>query len=394
MRTSLSILLLSAFLMNLAGFAVISFLAVYLSNTLHYSAAQTGTILSIMILSSRGLPLLTGILGDKYGYKKLMGVGLVTRGTGFILLAFAPSFFWTAIAALLVGIGTACYEPSALAFFSSEPHEKKRKEAFTYLNFALNGGAIVGPLLGGLLLLFDPRYPFLISGLVFFFLFFIQLSMIQEKRTPNLIQRSIRSDLSQLFSNKSYLYYCFSMIFFWFMFAQLTVAIPLHMFVISKSESLVALTITVNALSGLLLMLLFRKLFLSVHSFRLIKVGMLVMASSFLFISFSSSPYWLLVCIVVFTIGETLVLPSSDIAISEFTNGNSPGIYYGFFELSFALGATLGNYTGAYFINDSSTTFWPWTIFFIIGLVGSILVGRLKVLERTKELSEHFQHQS
>lgn len=120
-----------------------------------------------MVLSSKELPLLTGILGDKYGYKRVMSVGLVTRGTGFIVLVFTPPFFWTAIAAILLGIGMACYESSALALFSSEPQEKKRKVAFTYLDLALNGGTITGPLFGGLLLLFDPRYPFLISGLFF-----------------------------------------------------------------------------------------------------------------------------------------------------------------------------------------------------------------------------------
>jgi MFS family permease len=387
MNLSTKVTLTSGFFLNFAGFAVFSFLAVYLSNTLGLSGWETGTVLSLLTLSSRILPLFTGSMGDKYGYKRIMGIGLLLRGIGFVSLAFSHSFGYVSLAVLLIGIGAACYEPSALAFFSQENNPKARKKSFIYLNLALNGGAIIGPLLGGILMVTDPHLPFLLSATIFFALYIIQFIILPKgDHTQDSGSRSLLAGFHHIIKNKGFLLFCFSMIFFWFMFAQLTVALPLHMFAISNNENLVSLVITVNALTGLIFMVIFKKIYIKSNAIFLLVVGTLTMALSLLFINFFPNPLWLIVCIVGFTIGETLVLPTSDIAIADFVDDQYNGAYYGFSDLSFAVGATLGNFTGTFLLEIyQPNSFVPWVIFSGVGFLGFLLMSTLFFLQRGNE---------
>lgn len=375
MNRSSKVTITSAFFLNLAGFAVFSFLAIYLASTLAFSSLETASVLSVLTISSRVLPLVTGGMGDRFGYKKLMGIGLLLRAAGFFLLAFSTSFSGVIMAVFLIGSGAACYEPSSFAYFSKEENPLVKKKLFLFLNFALNGGAILGPLLGGLLLVTDPRLPFFLSAAIFSLLYIIQLLLLQEKKSQEAVTTSFAHGLSLLFKNKPFLLFCTSMIFFWFMFAQLTVALPLHMFAISKQESLVSLVITLNAATGLLFMLCFRNVYVKVNSLLLLAIGFPLMAISLLFIGFVPNPYWLLAGVMIFTVGETLVLPSSDMAIAEFVEADCHGIFYGFSDISFAIGATIGNFTGVYLLNTFATSsFVPWFVFCLIGMCGFFLM--------------------
>ncbi|RSK54607.1 MDR family MFS transporter [Bacillus canaveralius] len=383
MHKDLKVILLSAFLMNIAGFAVMSFLAIHLSLNLHYSALETGTILSLLTIVSRGVPVVAGGLGDRFGYKQMMVSGLLIRGTGLLMLGTSQSFNVLIVAAVLIGLGSALYEPSAMAFFSSESNESIRRKAFSYLNICLNAGAIIGPLLGSFLLLFNPSYPFIFSGFIFYILSFFQSVKINANGITQK-QQSFLKGMLDIKKNKLFLYYCFAMTFFWFMFAQLTVSIPLHMYNISHSEQMVSLVITINAITGLIFMVLFRRFYEKFNSLKLIKAGFLIMLLALAAISLNASPYWLLACILFFTIGETLVLPSSDLAVSNFTRSKFHATYFGFFEISFALGATGGNYFGAYFTNSLQDRNWPWLVLAAAGAIGFGLLSHLTKQIRSK----------
>ncbi|TKI78952.1 MFS transporter, partial [Bacillus cereus] len=81
---------------------------------------------------------------------------------------------------------------------------------------------------------------------------------------------------------------------------------------------LATLVITINAITGVIFMVLFRKLFHKYNTLSIIKYGVLLMSISFLLIPLFQHPYWLFICVILFTIGETLVLPNADIAIANY----------------------------------------------------------------------------
>lgn len=82
-------MLISSFFMSFGYFAVYAFLAIYLLTFLHFSAVQVGTVLTVMTITSRVIPLFSGLIADKIGYIIMMIAGLFLRGIGFIALEYA-----------------------------------------------------------------------------------------------------------------------------------------------------------------------------------------------------------------------------------------------------------------------------------------------------------------
>ncbi|ABS22394.1 MULTISPECIES: MDR family MFS transporter [Bacillus cereus group] len=381
--TPIRIILISSFFMSFGYFAVYAFLAIYLTNFLHFSALQVGTILTIIIITSRMIPFLSGIIADKFGYMIMMIAGLLLRGGGFIFLGIFSEFHTIVLSSSLIGFGTALYEPAARAVFGSQP-AYLRKDLFTYLNLAFNSGAMLGPIAGTLLLAWNPLYPFILTGFMMLLLaiMFIFLKPHFQVSTENI---HLLSGLKNVFENKHFLSFSFIMIFFYIMFTQLTVALPLYMTHISHSIKLGGLVVTVNAITGVLFMILFRKAFHRYNTLSIVKCGVLLMGLSFLLIPLLSHPYWLFSCVILFTIGETLVLPNADITIANYSNESYTATYFGVYQLSLAIGFIVGSYTGTLSTSQNEGTYALWIIFGTLGITGFMLLSLLQKFGQKQE---------
>lgn len=218
--------------------------------------------------------------------------------------------------------------------------------------------------------------------MLFFALIFYLLRSHFKVSTENV---QLLSGLKTVFKNKHFLSFSFIMFFFYIMFTQLTVALPLHMTNISHSEKLGGLVITVNAITGVLFMIIFRKIFHKYNTLSIVNCGVLFMGLSFLIIPLFPHPYWLFVCVILFTIGETLVLPNADITIANYSHESYTATYFGVYQLSLAIGFTIGNYTGTWFTSNLQGTYTPWLILGAMGVTGFILLHMLKNMKQKQE---------
>ncbi|RFU62236.1 MFS transporter [Bacillus sp. V59.32b] len=383
----LQLLLVATFLMNLGTFAVFTFLAIYLSEHLEFTAIQVGTVLTVLMITSRVLPFFCGIIADKIGYSYSMMAGMTLRALGFICFSFSDSFIGSTLAAALTGLGTALYEPAVGALFSKQD-EKIRKTGFTYYNQALNAGAIIGPLIGGLLIQVEPALPFLFGSLLYFIIsVFIFIYRNQFEMPTD--TKSIQTNFTEVLKDKNFIYFNSIMVFFWFMYSQLTVMFPLAMFKITDSQADVSYVVTSNALCGLLVMFLLRRLFDAYEPLLLISRGMVVMATGLFFCWFFPDKWWVIFCVLIFTIGETLVLPSSDIKVAQYSNGSSAGTYFGLSKISFGIGASIGSFVGPLLLDINGWIGLPWMLVAVIGMSGALMMILLSKAEK-KECSSHY----
>ncbi|MGM2749833.1 MFS transporter, partial [Bacillus cereus group sp. Bce010] len=83
---------------------------------------------------------------------------------------------------------------------------------------------------------------------------------------------------------------------------------------------------------GLLLMFLLRKIFISKHPLIMVKLGVLIMGLSIGAIPLISSIYWMLFCIFLYTLGETLALPGAEMSVAQFSNNKPAGLFFGIFQ--------------------------------------------------------------
>ncbi|MEI2718453.1 MAG: MFS transporter [Candidatus Nanopelagicales bacterium] len=143
---------------------VVSLLVVVLDNTVlnialptiqdDLQATQSELVWAIdsYILVFAALLFTWGVLGDRFGRKKILIIGLIVFGLASAASAFAPTPMWLIGTRGLMGVGGAAVMPVTLAIITVvfPPHERGR--AIGAWAGAVGAAVALGPVLGGLLL--------------------------------------------------------------------------------------------------------------------------------------------------------------------------------------------------------------------------------------------------
>ncbi|BDU74689.1 MFS transporter [Mesoterricola silvestris] len=369
------VLLLSVFTMNTCSFMAIPLLALYLQNRLRIPGWQIATILSVNLICGRVFPILGGLIADRTSYGSSMVAGMAFRVLGFTGFAFSTHFFWLVACAALVGLGGAIYDPAVSAIFSIQPEELRRK-LFTYFNQALNAGAILGPAVGGLLWRAGRSAPFLLAASV------VAILAIMIGREGDLRLRreggpSMAANLRTVLSDREFIYFLVGMSLFFMVFAQLYYSFPIEFFRRGHSESMAASIFVLNGTIGLTAMFVLRGVMERHAPLALVRWGALLVAAGMAMVPLGASLPWMLFCVALFSLGETLVLPASDMHIAETAWVHAKGTYFGAFEISMAMGGTLGNFAGTALMANSSRTYLPWSVYAGLGLLLAVVLSWL-----------------
>jgi MFS family permease len=94
--------------------------------------------------------LVTGALSDRWGRKWLIAAGMWLQAVALVLIALAESFALWAVAAVLLGAGTAMVYPTLLASIGDVAHPAWRARSVGVYRLWRDGGFAVGALLAGI----------------------------------------------------------------------------------------------------------------------------------------------------------------------------------------------------------------------------------------------------
>lgn len=104
-----------------------------------------------------------GNLSDKYGRRPVLLLSLLGFGIDYLFLAFAPTIIWLFVGRLIAGI-TGASITTASAYIADVSTTENRAKNFGILGAAFGLGFIIGPLMGGLLVQYGVRVPFLVAA--------------------------------------------------------------------------------------------------------------------------------------------------------------------------------------------------------------------------------------
>lgn len=362
----------STLLINMGRFSVFTFLAVYLTQHLNMASWAAGTILTITLVFHQVVPVFSGVISDRIGYSRMLISGCFFSFLGYFGIYYFDQFIHFIIPAFFVGLGAAFYEPSIKSIIGNLPLAFRRN-GFTYFNQALNAGAVVGAVLGGVMVIFNSALPILLGSLTFLLITIILLFVLKDIPAGNHTFK-VKDSYMKVLKNKNFMAFSGAMIFFWMLYTQLTISLPLDMYRVSGSEQNASLVIIVNGLYGFFIMFLLRKMFTGARSAFVVKAGLMIMGVGLLCVPLIPSIIWLVFCVLLFTTGETFVLPGADIAIAEFSSYEDTGAFYGMFGISYAIGGSAGNYLGTWLMASFGGTSLPWLIYAGIGSIGFIFM--------------------
>jgi MFS family permease len=335
---------------------------------------QFGTLLSVWALVQSLVPVFTGGLSDRYGYKQTIAASTVVKICGYLVMAMFP-FYWGFFAgAMLLATGTAIFKPGIQGTLVKATKRENSSMAWGIFYQTVNIGGFLGPLVAGYMRKMEWRYVFLACAAIIS-LNFLMLLLYEEPGKADRIARTQSEAAKQSLWRESLHeltkphVWSYLLIFsgFWFMFNSLFDVLPAHIeewvdtrdivaslfggqpvqseavrffVVMSKDGKEILPEGMLNLNAALIMVTCF--LFAAVSGLMRATTSMVLgtlLACAALFLSGYSSLGWIsVVAIFVFSVGEMLSSPKFSEYIGNFAPDDKKAMYLGFSQFSLAIG--------------------------------------------------------
>ncbi|MEI6143515.1 MAG: MFS transporter [Mariniphaga sp.] len=221
------------------GFYII--FALYLTNStdegaLGFSQTQKGMIMGIGTAFLYLLPILTGALSDRIGYRKTLFLAYSIYTIVFLLIPIFKTYAAVFTIYLLLAIGAALFKPIISATVAKTTDEETSSIGFGIFYMMVNIGAFIGPFVTGFVRKYSWDYVFYSSAAVIAFnfilvAFFFKEPVKKEKNTNG--QPSIKKQLGLIFESifkalSDWRFALFLLIIsgFWSMYYQFYMSLP------------------------------------------------------------------------------------------------------------------------------------------------------------------------
>ncbi|MFF9012190.1 MFS transporter [Streptomyces sp. NPDC014870] len=221
---AIRLLLINQLGVNTGFYLLIPYLAIHLSDDLGLSAAVVGVVLGLRNLSQQGLFLIGGSAADRLGARGVIIAGCALRTVGFALFALGDALPLLLAASILSGLAGALFNPAVRTYVAQEAGERKA-EAFALFNVFATTGALLGPLLGSLLLLVDFRAAAVTAAAVFAVLTLAQLLVLPARPVPT-PDTKVLGDWREAARNRRFLAFSLAMVGMYGLENQLYLLLP------------------------------------------------------------------------------------------------------------------------------------------------------------------------
>lgn len=337
------------------------FLAIHLSRTTDLSPIMIGITIGAGPLASTVGGFIAGTLSDLFGRRKIMLWALYTWILVFLGFAIGKSAFFFILLNILAGLCRSFYEPVSQALMADLTEPERRFRVFSMRYLAINIGVSVGPLLGAYLALLGGALPFIVTAIIYLF-YVISLQYLlnkfgikqiegqkKEKVTFAAAWQVVRQDVALR-------YFIVGGILVSVGYSQMTVTLSQFvqgMFV--DGAILFSYLMSLNAIVVVACQLpLSRWAEKKTPLFSLV-AGTIMYAMGLLGFGLSSNWWAFMVSMCVFTIGEILTFPASNVFIDYLAPDGMRGTYFGAQSLHH-LGQFLGPVLGGYLLGGYSGT--------------------------------------
>ena len=371
-KTGRQILLLDNLFIVLGFYVVFPLVSTHFVSQIGWSALFVGFALGFRQFVQQGFGIIGGAIADRFGAKPMIVTGMFLRCIGFISMAVASEPWLLILSCLLSALGGLLFDPPrmGLTIKFTRPHE--RGKFISLLMIQDNAGAVIGALIGGILIDYDFHLVCWCGAFIFFLcgifnIFFLPAYHIAIGKAP------IINGMKLVVKDKKFTRYVLTLTGYYVLWVQIMLMLPLTITQVSGSPSYVKWMYAIQACISLVLLYPLARL--SEKYFRLdqrLKFGLFLMSFAFIIIGFTTHLSILLSLIALFYLGAIIAEPARETLSTVLTNPKAKGSYMGFSRLGLALGGFIG-YTGAGWLYDIAIKIGfphlPWIILTFVGLL-------------------------
>ncbi|QDP38934.1 MFS transporter [Radiobacillus deserti] len=328
---------------------------------------QASTLTAIYIFSQKATPFLLGPLGDYYGYKRISVLGEMIRGIGFIGVGCVSNYYFLIACSSLAGLGGGFAGPSLQSLIMKSSKYEERAKVSSLRASATNAGLLLGPILSGVVIMTGKlSFVFILAGILYLLGSFLLVLFINSSIQTSKIGKISLQHVTEILQNKSFTHLLTFMLMFYVLFAQLFVTLPEYA---KQFTDQIQTLFLINGITGLVLQypagLLVSK-YIKPKFF--ITLGITSIFLSFLTLFLLHNYIALFVAIILFTIGEIIILPIMETSIANHSDkSGNMGLYFGVSKLSDGIGRPLGSVLGGWLLYSLQPSF-VWFIFSVFSI--------------------------
>lgn len=340
-----------------------------------------GSILMVWALVQSILPVFSGGLSDRYGYKETIFASTVVKISGYLTMAMFPTYVGFFCGAMLLAAGTAVFKPGIQGTLVKATKRENSSMAWGIFYQTVNIGGFLGPLVAGYMRKMEWRYVFLACAAIIS-LNFLMLLLYKEPGKADRLERAaadkaggvqrrslISESLEELAKPHVWVYL---LIFsgFWFMFNALFDVLPAHIedwvdtrdivhtlfgaggahnevvkffIVMNEAGTEIKPEGMLNINAGLIMLTCFGFAWLSglMRATTSMVVGTLLATVAIVLSGYSIAGWISVAAILIFSVGEMLSSPKFSEFIGNFAPDDKKAMYLGFSQIPLAIGWTL-----------------------------------------------------
>ncbi|MEY2846043.1 MAG: hypothetical protein RL076_1589 [Chloroflexota bacterium] len=371
------VMIINSFMMWGGFFMVVPLISIHYVEQLGWATATIGIVLGVRQLFQQGFTVVGGMLADRFGARLLILCGLIMRFVGFGAMAWADTFPLLLGSAIFAALGGALFDSPSSATIAALTTSENRARFFSILGVVRNLGMAIGPLVGTWLLDYNFGVVAISAGSCYIVAWIATYVLLPDVAVAT-GQGKITAGIGMALRDGRFMLFNALLLGYWFMWTQITLAIPLKATDISGDNNAVSWVYGVNSLMSIVLqypLMRFTERYLSPASTLALGIG--IMAIGLGAIAISPTLPMLLVCVALYSLGGLLASPSQQTVAANLANSAALGSYFGVAGLAIAVGGGMGSFSGGtlYGLGKSlQQPYLPWLTFMGVGVITGILL--------------------
>ncbi|MEN6619214.1 MAG: MFS transporter [Rikenellaceae bacterium] len=392
-------------------YGVMSVLSVYLimgldDGGLGFSKEQAGAILGTIPPLLYFLPIVSGAIAERYGYRRVLFFAFTCMIFGYFFTGLSHSYFLVFISLILMAFGAGFFKPVISGTIARSTNETNSGLGFGIYYWAINLGAFLFPLiLVPILKSHSYSYIFYMAGIIGVVLIFINLILYREP------EKSVNSkNLGQVFKEMllvlkdwRFILMIFLYAGFWVLYFQMFGTVlwyvkdyidmtPLNsavnsflgLFVENPSWQFDVEHVTViNAGVIILLQLVVSNIVKNRPALPTMITGIGFGTIGMGILAISTSPWIFILGIVIFTLGEMTTHPKFISYIGLIAPADKKALYLGYSFLYGVIGSSIGGFLGSrLYVKYVDNLNQPATLWIILSCIGLFSMISLALYNR------------
>jgi MFS family permease len=346
------VLFAGTFVNRVGGFVLI-FLAIYLTEARRLTPAQAGAVIAAYGIGAIGAGPIGGALADRIGRRPTLVASLIGGGVSMFVLGLMTRTTTITAVAIATGLLYEMYRPVVSATVADIVSAEARPRAYGLMYWAVNLGASVAALLGGVLAAHSYRLLFAVDAITTAMFGVVLWAALPETRPAAPVDDSADSGaVHAILHDRLFLTVCLLTLGFCLVFFQAFVGLPIDMRAHGISTSEFGGLMAINGIMIVVLQPFVGELIRDRSRPLALALASLVLGVGFGLNAWMGTALGYAGAIAVWTLGEILFAPASTSLVADLAPAHLRGRYQGAFAAvftgAFAAAPAVGGYVVAH----------------------------------------------